>query len=77
MQNTRIPHALMWAAIALYLIGAVLWAGVDLTTHTARSDISAFAAMVYNPTTWAFIGWESIFILGGLTVRALVLRLPE
>jgi hypothetical protein len=77
MQNIRISHALMWVAVALYLIVAIAWAGVDPTTQAARAEASTFAAIVYNPNTWAFIGWESIFILAGLTVRALVIRLTE
>jgi hypothetical protein len=76
MQPVRFSQALLWVAVVLYIIGAVAWAGVDLAAHAA-SATSPFAAMVYNPNTWAFLGWEGIFILGGLTVRAMVIRLTE
>lgn len=78
MQNNPVTTMFMWVAVALYLIGAVAWAGVDLAAYdAAHSEASAFSALIYNPNTWSFIGWEGIFILAGLTVRAAVIRLTE
>lgn len=77
MSNVRISHIFMGMAIALYLIGAVVWAGVAPATNMAPPDLSGVAAIAFNPNTWVFIGWESIFIIAGLTVRAVVIRLTE
>jgi hypothetical protein len=77
MSTIRISHVFMGIAIALYLMGAVAWAGVAPATDVAPPDLSGLAAIIYDPNTWVFIGWESIFIIAGLTVRALVIRLTE
>lgn len=77
MQNIRIPHLFMWVAVTLYLMVAVIWAGIAPATNTAPPELSGLASIIHDPNTWAFIGWESIFILGGLTVRAMVIRLTE
>lgn len=77
MQNIRIPPLFIWVAVALYLMVAIAWAGIAPATNTAPPELSGLAAIIYDPNTWAFIGWEGIFILGGLTVRAVVIRLTE
>jgi hypothetical protein len=78
MTNDRIKSLFMWLAVALYIGIAVAWAGIAPAVNAAvPASVSAVGAVLNNPNTWSFIGWESIFILGALTVRAIVIRLTE